>query len=32
MKIKQEKASVFFENDTAVLTSARKMLDIFKTW
>jgi hypothetical protein len=29
--MKTEKASVFFENDTAVLTSARKMLDTFKT-
>jgi hypothetical protein len=31
MKTKPEKACVFFKNDTAVLASARKMLDILKT-
>ena len=31
MKAKPEKAYVFFNNDTAMLVNARKMLDIFKT-
>ena len=31
IKAKPEKAYVFFNNDTAMLVNARKMLDIFKT-
>jgi hypothetical protein len=31
METKPEKACVFFKNDTAVLASTRKMLDILKT-
>jgi hypothetical protein len=30
MKTKPEKACVFFKNDTVMLASARKMLDILK--